>query len=140
MDKICKKCNTKKPLEKFLKRKEGVDGYRHECCSCYRERQLLFSRTRLGMSGNIYRDQKKDSKRRGHPSPSYTLEELREWLFAQVNFEVLYIRWTMSNYNKYERPSIDRLDESQGYYFGNIQLMTWGENNQKGYDSRKKNK
>lgn len=138
MNRTCKKCNVEKTLEEFSKRKEGLNNRRHECKLCFRKRQLVFQRTRLGMSGCIYRDQEKDSKRRNHLPPDYSLESFREWLFNCENFELLYNNWVSSEYNKNKRPSVDRLDDSIGYNFNNIQLLTWEENNEKHYAKRRK--
>lgn len=138
MERVCKVCNKEKDLSDFSKRKEGLNGYRHECKLCFSIRQLKFSRTEIGLSGNIFRDQKKDSKYRGHTPPSYSLKEFREWLFNQKNFKLLFNNWVKSDYKKDKRPSVDRLDNLQGYFFDNIQLLTWEENNEKNYESRRK--
>ena len=137
MERVCKICTKEKNLNEFHKRKEGLYGYRHECKLCFKTRQLKFSRTELGLSGNIFRDQKKDSKHRGHIPPSYSLKEFREWLFNQKNFKILFNKWIKSNYKKDQRPSVDRLDNYKGYSFNNIQLITWKENNEKNYHGRR---
>ena len=45
---------------------------------------------------------------------------------------MLYNEWVTSGYDKYAKPSLDRIDDYKGYSFDNIQLMTWGENDTKG--------
>ena len=40
-------------------------------------------------------------------------------------------KWKSSGYNRWTKPSVDRLDDNLGYSFDNIQLMTWKENNEK---------
>ena len=61
--------------------------------------------------------------------PSYSNVELREWILRQPNFDLLYNDWVKSGYKKELRPSVDRLDDYQGYFFGNIRLC--GKNNKK---------
>ena len=59
-----------------------------------------------------------------------------EWLFAQEIYHELHADWVESEFVAEKRPSVDRLDDSRGYGFDNIQLMTWGENNKKGHVDR----
>ena len=96
------------------------------------EKASLIRKTRNGLIGVIYHSQKQSSKRRGHMSPSYNLTELRRWMFDQNNFEKLYLDWEASGYDKYTRPSIDRIDDYKSYSFDNIQLTTWRENDNRG--------
>lgn len=98
-----------------------------------RLKQEQYDRTKNGLSTQIYAQQRSNSKRRGHEIPTYTSKELRAWLFAQPDFEPLFIMWEMSDYSKWERPSCDRDDENFGYSFDNITLMTWRENLDKQY-------
>jgi len=63
-------------------------------------------------------------------APKYTKDELSEWMYKN-NLENIYNEWVNSNFNKDLKPSIDRLNDYVGYEFGNIRLVTWGENNLK---------
>ena len=76
----------------------------------------------------MYWDQCANSKVRGHNPPEYTKEELISWVTSQSHFEELYITWRDSGYLSNLRPSCDRLDNSKGYSFDNIELVTWEEN------------
>ena len=98
----------------------------------YKLKAITIKRTRDGMVGTIYQSQKQSCKRRGHLPPSYTLDELRSWMYAQDEFESLYSNWVLSDYKKMMKPSIDRIDDYKSYSFDNIQLMTWKENDAKG--------
>ena len=89
-------------------------------------------RTRDGMISVIYQSQKQSSKRRCHSMPEYSLNELRGWIYNQDNFEKLYCDWVESNYDKYMKPSVDRLDDYKPYTISNIRLTTWRENDDKG--------
>lgn len=84
--------------------------------------------SKKGKSASLYRGMKRNSKKRGHLPPFFTLEEFREWLFEQSLFHTLYEGWVRSGYNKWLAPSCDRIFESIGYTFDNIELMTWREN------------
>lgn len=83
------------------------------------------------MISQIYDGQKYTSKKRGHTPPSYTKQELKEWILQQENFSILFNLWKESGFNMNNKPSIDRLDDDKPYSFSNIQLMTWKENNDK---------
>lgn len=72
--------------------------------------------------------QRDRSKKRGHQPPAYTKEELTAWLLDQPNWIQLCSDWKKSNFESDLAPSIDRLDNSKGYSFDNIQLITWKEN------------
>jgi len=94
-------------------------------------------RTKIGLSYRIYSHQKENSKRRGHNAPSYSLDEFREWLFSQNNFEYLYNNWKNCNYEKMLSPSVDRIDDYKGYSIDNISLTTWYENKKRGHQDSK---
>lgn len=91
-----------------------------------------YQKTFKGLTSCIYQRQKRSSKKRDHQKPSYTLDELREWIKKQKNFLQLFKEWEKSNYDTFKKPSIDRLDNSKGYNFDNIELVTWEENLNRG--------
>lgn len=68
------------------------------------------------------------SKKRGHKPPGFNEEEFREWITSQERWDCIVQNWMMSDFNTYLAPSVDRLDESRGYFFDNIRLVTWIEN------------
>lgn len=73
---------------------------------------------------------------KGWPYPTYSKGELTEWLYDN-NVEVLFKDFVNSGYEKYKRPSIDRIDDYGLYEFSNMQLITWWENHIKGARSEK---
>jgi hypothetical protein len=81
--------------------------------------------SKKGLVKSILYAQRQNSKKRGHKPPEYTYDELYDYIIKHKDFEVLYSNWVKSNYSTDTRPSIDRLDNSNGYSFDNIQLVTW---------------
>ena len=113
-----------------------LDGHLNICKKCTLKRVKKYSRTKKGLVNTIYNHQKHKSKLRGHLPPEYTKRELRDWLFSQPLFHKLFADWEASNYNIRCTPSVDRIDSGKHYLFGNIQLMTWGDNDLKGRSER----
>lgn len=94
--------------------------------------------TELQMIDSIYNRQKSNSKKRKHPMPTYTKEELKEWLYTKTNFTRLYNEWVKNKYISGLIPSIDRIESSKPYTIDNIRLMTWMENNELGSTERRR--
>ena len=92
-----------------------------------------------GMSRQMIASQRRNSIRRDHPKPAYTLGEFREWLLDN-SFSILYDKFIESNYDTWLIPSVDRINDDLPYTFDNIQLITWRENWEKGMKSNKTRK
>ena len=75
----------------------------------------------------IYRSQRYSSEDRNHEQPSYTSEELLQWLYKQENFHKIIKDYIDNSFKSKFLPSIDRLDNKEPYTMSNIQLLTWGE-------------
>lgn len=131
MEKICSKCGELKEYEYFSKDKRNKEGITNVCNACIILIRAKYRKTRKGLVGTIYLAQLGSSRRRNHPMPTYSLNELKKWVFSQTNFESIYNNWQNDNYSSNLRPSLDRIDDYKGYSFDNIQLITWRENNQK---------
>ena len=128
--KSCNICNIAKPIEEFAI-KRGKPSC--SCRKCVSKRAMEYKRSRKGLTTKIYAHQRSHSKSRGHDMPTYTNSELYDWLISQSNFEELYTKWVASGYEQYIQPSINRLEDSKGYSFDNIELITWGANMSKGH-------
>ena len=132
--KTCSKCGEVKSLDDFYDHPQNKDGKRGECITCKneydKEYKKEYRRTLDGLATTIYSSQIYSSKKRGHPAPLYTKDELREWLLGQQNFGTIYEHWLETG-DKYDKPSVDRIDASKGYSLDNVQLMTWGDNLEK---------
>ncbi len=101
---------------------------------------IKYKRSKKGQVTKIYSNQKTCSIKRGHELPSYTKEELRDWLYSQKEFHEIYNTWVESNYDRNLAPSVDRDDDYKPYSFDNIEITTWGENAKKSYKEAKSGK
>lgn len=99
-----------------------------------------YYKTKTGLVNRIIGSQRSRSRKKGMIPPSYTTQELREWLMSQALYHKLYNLWVLSGYDKALIPSIDRIDDYSPYCFSNIQLMTWSENNAKHWKDRREGK
>ena len=130
MSKVCTKCLIEKDDSEFGKA-DNVYGLRSDCKACKSKFDAEYRKTKDGLVGKIYGGQRSNSKKRGHPMPTYTREELKDWLCSQELFHKLYDNWKRLDYQKEYIPSVDRKDDFIGYTISNIQLMTWSENKNK---------
>ncbi|RLA59329.1 MAG: hypothetical protein DRQ78_10755 [Epsilonproteobacteria bacterium] len=135
-NKICITCDESKALVEYNMANHYKNGINNECKACNKIRTNEYAKSKKGITSTIYRTQKRNSKQRGHLFPTYTKEELREWLFAQPKFHILYDNWKRLDYQKEYKPSVDRKDDYIGYTMANIQLMTFRENCEKSYLDR----
>ena len=106
--------------------------YRAYCKKCGCVESAKRAKTVDGVVSRIYSSQKSASIRRGYVLPDYSKNQLKKWLLGQSKFYSLYVSWTDSGHDKSLSVSCDRLDDYKPYTLQNIQLMTWGENNEKG--------
>jgi len=95
-------------------------------------------RSKKGLISTLWASQRRKSKTRGHPQPSYTKQDLRDWLYSQPKFHELFDEWKISGYDTASKPSVDRINDNEPYTLANIQLLSWQENQEKAYDSLRK--
>ena len=138
--KRCSKCGKIQSLDCFTKDKQYKDGLQCTCKKCRNKSLRNYRHTKIGLAYTIHQQQVARSKNRKYNLPTYTKEELKEWLFDQPLFHKLYDNWVKSDYDKWDRPSVDRLDDYNSYSFDNIQLVTWQENFNKGHKYMKNGK
>ncbi len=97
----------------------------------------IYRRSKKGLLATIYNTQLQKSKKRKHKPPEYNSKELTEATLAMPLFHTLYETWVDSGYDTLLKPSYDRENDYIGYTKDNIELKTWGENNEKGYKDRR---
>jgi len=99
-------------------------------------RNTKYARSKKGVATKLLGHQNQSSKKRGHPLPSYTKDEFKEWLFSDPDFDSIHKNWVDSGYEKNLAPSVDRIDDYLPYTLSNIRLCTWRENNKKHHEDR----
>lgn len=90
-----------------------------------------------GLLSTMYSSIRGNSRKRNMELPVYTKEEFKRWVLSRYNFKSIFNNWKDDNYSKNLKPSIDRIDDYEGYDFDNMQLTTWIDNKNKGHNDRK---
>lgn len=133
--KTCLRCEQQLPLSLFHSRTHistytgiAATHYTSYCKKCSKVICKERRHSRAGLTDLIYSGQVGSSKQRGHTPPNYTKKELDVWLEAQPTFAHLYAAWVDSGFNRWLKPSADRLDETRPYSLDNLRLVTWQEN------------
>lgn len=98
------------------------------------------SRTLIGKLRRVYNSQLRNSRKRGHEAPKYTLDEFVEFYKNNETYKQLHAEWEKSGFLKYKAPSFDRLDNSKGYSFSNLQIVTFKKNNKLAHQDMRDNK
>jgi len=133
--KSCSDCGQTKAYTDFVPKASCVDGYEVRCRQCRATRYNKADPDRVFRC--IYNAQITSSKGRGHTPPSYTLDQLIAWADQQPQILKIWTDYVASGYQTDLKPSVDRIEEHLPYRLNNIQLMTWGENRQKGADGKR---
>ena len=135
---ICTHCKKDLPEQMFSYNKTRKSrNYKDDLCrECKKLKKEQYYHSKQGVIQTIYDSQKQASIRRKHSLPSYSKQELIEWLENNNSFNSLYTRWVESNYQKDLKPSIDRLDDFKPYTLDNIRIVTFHENLKKGHSDR----
>lgn len=133
MNKKCKICDEIKPFNQFyIDSRSSKGSHRTECKQCSKEKAKKWFRSPEGWMSKIYSTQKRSSKKRNHPSPTYTKKELGDITFRNPIFKKLFKDWIESKYNKDLTPSYNRKDDNLPYTLNNIELTTWKNNDNLG--------
>lgn len=135
--KKCTKCGEVKLFSEFYKRASTLDGLTYYCKVCATKEDLEYKRSKNGIISVIYNSQVSSSKKRNHPTPTYSKEQLKDWCLKQESFHELYDNWVVSGYDRWLKPSCDRTDDYQGYSLRRLRITTWGENKSKGENDRR---
>lgn len=125
---ICIHCNTWKPPSAYSKNKKAFLGIRSTCRDCAKIEKETFYKSKKGVIQTIWDSQKRSAKEREMNPPSYTKEWFFEWVESQDVFHEIYDKWIQSGYDRWQKPSVDRLDPFESYTPTNIEVTTWQEN------------
>lgn len=90
-----------------------------------------YEKTERGWIGRVIAGQRSSSKKRKHQPPNYTWIELLKWAKEQSNYIELHNNWKNSGYNRWFRPSCDRISDNKPYTLDNLTLTTWQINSDK---------
>lgn len=134
MDKLkCSKCGREKIVSEFSKNNNRKRRYHAYCKICQSVAHKKWRRTKYGVLKCIYNTQREHSKRSDYLPPQYSFEQLKNWALSQPIFHELFNDWRKLNYDKWSKPSCDRLYNNIGYYLSNLQIVTWGDNQNNAY-------
>ncbi len=125
--KKCFNCEIYKEYTEFNKNKLKQDGHDTYCRECTKIRNANYIKTERGLMLKIIKKQKASSRKRNHPQPTYTRDEIIKWMYDN-GFKALYDVWVTNDYITDLIPSIDRLDDNLPYTLCNIRMVTWKEN------------
>lgn len=123
--KTCNKCLQNKELSEFAIQKLGKLGRRASCKECVIS---VYRRTREGVILGMHAGQRAKSIKRCDVPPSYSKEELKQWVLSQEAFEPLYQAWVASGYDMQYAVTCDRLSDYLTYTLDNIQLLSFRDN------------
>lgn len=84
--------------------------------------------TARGVLTRIYHAMRGRCREKGRPLPDFTLQEFHERFLNDPLYLKLYRGWIWSAFDKYKKPSFDRIDPLKSYTLGNLELVTWREN------------
>jgi len=126
--KHCPKCDTEKDQSDFSKDKSRSDGIRQYCKSCAYDMSIAWNRSPKGVAVRLWHKHKARSIDRGHDQPDYDRDWLINYVLNHPDYSKLYKKYVASGFDKYECPSIDRIDDNVGYRKDNIRLVSFRDN------------
>jgi len=133
--KECTDCNKSLPTNQFHKKPRNASGYDIRCKDCRNTKYNKANPRRV--FAKIYNSQIEHSITRGMAAPDYTLDQLKHWVDQQPHAHSLWSVYVTCNYDRWAKPSVDRIDNTLPYTLSNIRLTTWKDNHQLGADAKK---
>lgn len=99
------------------------------------EYNKIYRKTHKGELKNwltkTYGRMKRDNQNKFNLELPFSKIQFSNWALSNNVLELLK-KYKNSNFDKYSNPSVDRIDDYKSYFFENMQLVTWKENNEKG--------
>ena len=137
VNKICSVCKKEKPsLEFNLHSKKYPLILKPYCKICQKDYDEKYKRSYTGLITQMYKSLKSSTVSRGHKEVGFSKEEFTEWL-GKNGYDLIHRYWEESGFDRFKRPSVDRLDDQRHYYLENIRLTTWFANDKKYKESVK---
>ena len=129
----CKVCSRLKSIKYHEQNKNNPD-YISKRRKLKHEYDLKNKSTKSGWYSKIYNNMKQRNKKKFGKSLPFSKEEFVSWIDKNYKerFNDLFQKYVDSGCDKYLVPSIDRIDDYDSYHFGNMQLLTWKQNDVKG--------
>lgn len=153
--KVCFKCKQEKDLDSYYKHKQMGDGYLNKCKDCTKKDVSTHSKNPINGCKNYdqYRQRnsikrifshkygtmksrctKENLKRSSFGKELLSKEEWLKWCYEEKNYQrflELHTAYVASGFIRKLCPSIDRIDNSKGYFIPNLQWLTQSENSLK---------
>lgn len=124
--KKCRTCKVEMDLVKFRKDLSKKDNKCISCKVCEAVKREKLSRTKNGVIQTLYSGMRGICKRHQWTMPSFTKNELQQYLLEDEGFNRLYEVFVKSDYKTTIK--IDRVDHSLNFTLQNIQVATFREN------------
>lgn len=142
----CKICKETKSLDNYYNEKAKTKKYEFMCIPCAKTLHKTYEKTHKGFVMRLYRNM--ESRVTGIQKLKFHLYEGKEllsrtdfynWILTDSEFLRLFEDYKNSGYERKLAPSVDRVDSTEGYHLGNMEVITMSENSRRGAVSRFKN-
>ena len=93
----CITCKISKDKKEFYLNR-GIPFTR--CKPCMNIKSKEYSRTKKGLVATMFNNNKERGKKEAYLTPTYSKQELHDWLYSQPLFHKLYDNWKRLDYQK----------------------------------------
>lgn len=133
--KQCNACGNTKPFPEFSKRKASKDGYAHKCKSCsnllsncyHQEKHKADPKYRARKLFNVCKMNAKARRLEFELDLDWVEEKINAGFCDLTKLPFVFEYTGKAKRNPFA-PSIDRIDNSQGYTKHNARVVLWGVN------------
>lgn len=100
----------------------------------YRRR---YRKTPTGYLNNLYHGMNERNKANGFGKLPFTAKEFSDKYSKHYDYLKLFEEYKNKDFKKDYAPSIDRINPKLGYFYENMQFISWKDNKEKSYQERK---
>lgn len=122
-------CGCEKPIV-HLGISEDLN-YKNE--NYYKKYKKRYRRTSKGYLRNLYHGMNERNRNKGFGDLPFSLDDFVNKYIKHYDFVMLFEIYMNSDFDKNYAPSIDRINPNLGYFYENMQFITWKDNKEKGY-------